>query len=105
MNPASYLSQDALPHLDRANCVYIYILHICILNPHCHVCPFFVVFGINLLSRPEQEWEGIVTVKGVTEPNCYIAQMEKKAFKPITANIKFTCDLRDYLEEVEGRSF
>lgn len=46
-----------------------------------------MVFGINLLSRPEQEWEGIVTVKGVTEPNCYIAQMEKEAFKPTTANI------------------
>lgn len=44
-------------------------------------------------------------MKGVTEPNCYIVQMEKKAFKPTTANIKFTCELRDYLEEVEGRSF
>lgn len=32
---------------------------------------FFVVFSIiNLLSRPEPEWEGNATVKGVAEPNC-----------------------------------
>ena len=31
--------------------------------------------------------------------------MEKKAFKTTTANIKFTCELRDYLEEVAGSSF
>lgn len=75
------------------------------IKPALPCLPFFVVFSINLLSRPEQEWEGIATVKGVTEPNCYIVQMEKKAFKPTTANIKFTCEFRDYLEEVEGRSF
>lgn len=40
VTPASCLPQDAPPHPDRANCVYIYILHICILKLHCHVCPF-----------------------------------------------------------------
>lgn len=75
------------------------------IKPALPCLPFFVFFSINLLSRPEQEWEGIVTVKGVTEPNCYIVQKEKKVFKPTTVNIKFTCELSEYLEEVEGRSF
>lgn len=48
---------------------------------------------------------GIATATGVAEPDCYTARTEKKAFKPITINTKFTCKLRDYLEEVEGRSF
>lgn len=63
------------------------------IKPALPCLPFFVVFSINLSSRPE--WEGNDTVKGVGEPNCHIVQTEKKASKP-TTTIKLTRKLRDY---------
>ena len=93
-----------LPHLDHVD--------VCVCSTYTYIkpalarhAPFFEFFSINLLPRSEQEWEGIATARGVAETDRYIAQTEKKAFKPITINTKFTCKLRDYLEEVEGRSF
>lgn len=39
----------------------------------------FVVFSINLLSRPEREWEGMPR-KGVAEPNWSAVHAERKHF-------------------------
>lgn len=46
------------------------------IKPALPCLPFFVVFSINLLSRPEREWEGNATAKEVAEPNCYVVETE-----------------------------
>uniref|UniRef100_A0A8C0XXB8 Uncharacterized protein n=1 Tax=Castor canadensis TaxID=51338 RepID=A0A8C0XXB8_CASCN len=48
------------------------------IKPALPCLPFFVVYSINLLSRPEQGWERNATAKGVAESNCYIVQTERK---------------------------
>lgn len=62
------------------------------IKPTLPCLPFFVVSSINLLSRPEQGWEGNATMKGVAESNCYIEQNFSFYFK-------FTCNLKRLFRE------
>lgn len=74
------------------------------IKPALPCLPYFVVSSINLLSRPEQGWEGNATVKGVAESNGYTVQTKKESFFALK-NIKLTSSLRGYLEKVEVKSF
>lgn len=64
------------------------------IKPALPCLPFFVVSGINLLSRPGRGWKGNATVKGVAESNCYIVKT-KKTF----LNFQFTCNLKRLFRE------
>lgn len=74
------------------------------IKPALPCLPFFVVFSINLLSRPEREWEGDATERK-WQSQIVRVQTEKNTFQQTTTNVTFTCELRDNLEKDESRCF
>lgn len=73
------------------------------IKPALPCLPFFVVFSINLLSRPEREWAGMHR-KGVVEP-MGPRSTQKARISASRSNSTLIFELRDNVEKVEGRSF
>lgn len=78
------------------------------IKPALPCLPFFVVFSINLLSKPEREWEGWeedATERKWQSQIVTESKQKRTHFNQSQQMLHLQCELKDNLEKDEGRSF